>query len=424
MRQMKKKIAVIGSGMAGLTSAWLCRKAGAEVTILEARKNRGMDSYTQFLNVKGHQLEYVDVPLRVMSPHAWPTVLDMCKKLGVDTYEVDTQVTCSWLNSKTWFRSSKIKLGSKVFPFTPMQYILRKETYRILLGFIQLTKSKNKLLSPDLTLKEFADQNQIDPLFWKGLIYPLLKNICTSDEKTLDQWPAKQILDILQKIVFGDRLRRLHGGTKSLAEKLGKDLNWHCGLSVKKLVENQKEIIIHSNNGELGPFDIVICAVQANQLNFLPNKYENERKILNKFPYDSGTLWVHQDIRFMPEKKKDWSPIHYQINKDLSRSMFSVWVNPIEPTITHHDPILQTWEPIFEPKSEKVIIKVPMERAVVNHNNQNLIKELDNLHKSPSRKVFFCGSYAAPGVPLLESATISAINAVSYLGFDSTKMNS
>jgi len=49
---MKKRIAVIGSGIAGLTSGWLCREAGAEVTILETQANRGMGTHTQFLNVE------------------------------------------------------------------------------------------------------------------------------------------------------------------------------------------------------------------------------------------------------------------------------------------------------------------------------------------------------------------------------------
>ena len=59
-----------------------------------------------------------------------------------------------------------------------------------------------------------------------------------------------------------------------------------------------------------------------------------------------------------------------------------------------------------------------MERAVVSGENQNLLKELDLLHKLPSRNVFFCGSYAAPGVPLLESAVRSAIKVVRHLGSD------
>ena len=59
-----------------------------------------------------------------------------------------------------------------------------------------------------------------------------------------------------------------------------------------------------------------------------------------------------------------------------------------------------------------------MERAVVSGENNNLLKELNYLQQLPSRKVFFCGSYAAPGVPLLESAVLSAIKTVGHLGFE------
>ena len=416
--KMKKRIAVIGSGMAGLAAGWLCREGGAEVTILEAHANRGMDSHTQFLNDEGGESGYVDLPLRVMSPHAWPTVLELCEKVGVQTFEVDTTVACSWLNAETWFRSSKLQFGSRMIPWAPLNYLLRPETYRMLLGFIRLSRSVPEVLDSGLTLKEFADQHRTDPLFWKGLLYPILTTICTCDEKTLDQWPAQQILDLLQTIVFGARLRRFQGGTKALAEKLGEGLNWQNGIRVEKLVEKSSGIFLHSQNAGFGPFDYVICAVQANQLNFLPEQYSSESKLLNSFPYDSGTLWVHRDVRFMPERKQDWSPLHYQMDKDFSQSMFSVWVNPIEPTISHHEPVLQTWNPLFEPKSEKVIVAVPMERAVVNQGSHHLLKDLDLLHKLPSRKVFFCGSYAATGVPLLESAVRSAIKVVRHLDFD------
>ena len=59
-----------------------------------------------------------------------------------------------------------------------------------------------------------------------------------------------------------------------------------------------------------------------------------------------------------------------------------------------------------------------MERAVVTRENQKLLSDLDLLHQGPLRKVFFCGSYAASGVPLLESAVRSAIKVVGYLGYD------
>ncbi|HCV45536.1 MAG TPA: hypothetical protein DF909_05510, partial [Deltaproteobacteria bacterium] len=122
-KKMKKRVAVIGSGMAGLAAGWLCREGGAEVTILEAHINRGMDSHTQFLNDELGESGYVDLPLRVMSPHAWPSVLELCEKVGVQTFEVDTTVACSWLNAETWFRSSKLQFGSRIIPWAPLNYL-------------------------------------------------------------------------------------------------------------------------------------------------------------------------------------------------------------------------------------------------------------------------------------------------------------
>ena len=415
---MDKKIAVIGSGIAGLTAGWLCRDAGADVTIFEANSQRGMDLHSLHFNQEDEKLGFVDIPLRVMSPHAWPLTLKICEILGVKTFEVDTPIACSWLDEETWFKSSKFQLGSKLIPWAPARYLFNKETYQILLGFVKILKSRQDNLPPGLTVKEFIKQKNLNPLFSKGLLYPLLTTICTCDEKSLDKWPANQILDLMKKIVFGDRLRRITGGTKALAEKLGKELRWESGVLVEDLSEKSEGIFLSSKNKKFGPFNNVICAVQANQIKFLPNHYGLELKTLKSFPYTSGTLWIHNDMRFMPKSNKDWSALHYQVKKDLSNSMFSVWVNPIEPSIAKHKPVIQTWNPIIEPKQENVYKTLTMERAVVSGENQNLLKELNHLHQLPSRKVFFCGSYAAPGVPLLESAVRSAIKVVNKLGFD------
>ena len=249
---MDKKIAVIGSGIAGLTAGWLSRNSGADVTIFEANSKRGMDFNTLYLD-QGHENSgYVDVPLRVMSPHAWPLTLKICKILGVKTFEVDTPVACSWLNEGTWFRSSRFRFGSILIPWAPVRYLFNKETYRILLGFIKIFKSHPDNLNPELTVKEFIKGQNVDTLFTKGLLYPLLTTICTCDENSIDKWPAVQILDLLQKIVFGVRLQRIEGGTKALAENLGKGLSWQSGVCVDNLSEESEGIFLSSKNKKFG----------------------------------------------------------------------------------------------------------------------------------------------------------------------------
>lgn len=100
---MTYSIAVIGSGMAGLAAAYRARLAGHDVTVFEACKSRGMDAHS--LEVDGG---LVDVPLRVMSADTWPSVLQLAKEVGVGTFEIGLDASCSWTSRHTWFRSGEV----------------------------------------------------------------------------------------------------------------------------------------------------------------------------------------------------------------------------------------------------------------------------------------------------------------------------
>ena len=179
------------------------------------------------------------------------------------------------------------------------------------------------------------------------------------------------------------------GGTSALAEKLGESLQWYSGNHVKRLDVRSQGIFLDSEKAALGPFSRVICAVQANQLDFLPPNFSRERKLLSSFSYDTGTLWTHRDQRFMPRKRNNWRALHYQMSEGLDLSMFTVWVNSIEPTIPGSEPVFQTWNPLLEPEPQTVLSAVPLQRAVVSQKNSALISELARIHKEPDRRVFF-----------------------------------
>lgn len=82
-RGNKYSIAVIGSGMAGLAAAYRARSAGHNVTVFESHNSHGMNAH--HLNVDDG---LVDVPLRIMSPESWPTLLALAKEVGVGTFNV------------------------------------------------------------------------------------------------------------------------------------------------------------------------------------------------------------------------------------------------------------------------------------------------------------------------------------------------
>ena len=98
------------------------------------------------------------------------------------------------------------------------------------------------------------------------------------------------------------------------------------------------------------------------------------------------------------------------MDKDFKRDMFTVWVNPIEPSLKSDAPLFQSWNPSLNLDESKVIHRVTMQRAVVRPEQEKYWKALDELHRESDRRVYFCGAWASAGVPLLESAVRSAIN--------------
>jgi predicted NAD/FAD-binding protein len=416
-RGITYSIAVIGSGMAGLAAAYRARCAGHNVTVFETHNSLGMDAHS--LNVNGG---LVDVPLRVMSPESWPSLLALAEEVGVGTFNVQTHTSCSWTNRHTWFRSGEVPLLR--WPFIGSWRYLNRRALRMGLGIWQLRRltrqlehhindaTLNDTMLKNATLADILQQHSFDPLFWRGLVLPILTTICTCEEKHLLKWPAAQLLLLLNGILHSSQLCRLEGGTSALVQALAKGLPLHSGSPVIQVETGGQGVKVYNERGDGGVFDRVIVATQANQLSFLDDaQFGAEREMLQHIGFDSGELWVHQDNRFMPLKQQDWTALNFQLDNTLTKPMFTVWVNKVEPTLTDSAPVFQTWNPLFEPAPDTVLARIPLQRAVVTPGTAQVHKALKQWHRQSGRQVFFCGSWAYEGVPLLESAVQSA-NAV------------
>ncbi len=409
---MTIRVAIIGSGMAGLTAAYGCRETGFDVTLFESNSGHGMAAHA--MHVDGG---IVDVPLRVMGEGRWDRTLGLARSVGMETFAADVRTSCSWLDQRTWFRSSHMPLLG--WPMVGSWRYLGISSWRLMKGMLRLSRMTRQLPDDreDITLGEFVDQADLHPQFWRGLILPILLTICTCDEEHLKAWPAAQLLGLLDDILHSSELVRLKGGTSRLAVALAGELPMHHGSAVRSVREVEAGIEVLNERGEGGTFDRVIVATQANQLDFLDDsQFGAEREVLAGIPYAEGELLVHRDERFMPRRHSDWTALNFMMDRSLDAAMFTVWVNAVEPTLASGRPVFQTWNPLFEPLEEAVIARIPMQRAVVDRRNENILRQLRDWHDQPNRRLFYCGSWAYPGVPLLETAVCSAQAVVERLG--------
>lgn len=411
------KIAVIGSGMAGLATARILKDAGHEITIFEALAGRGLDS---------HSLTFeeglIDAPLRVMNPHLWKNTLSLAAHLGIATFPVRTYMACSWLfedKTETWLTTTRSRIGN--FPIINNRKGIKQYGWRLVKGMLQLKtaihqffKSKNQ----DITLAEFINQNNIEEVFWHGAVMPVLYTICTCDPKTIGEWPAKPLLVFLKQLTDGDALLRLQGGTPALVDKLIEGIEIRSGSAIAQVMEQDDQVVVVNQSGEKAYFDRVVVATPTHNIeDFLDAKdYVEDLSLLKQFRFEQGDLVIHTDSSVMPPNRKDWAVLSYMMDRKFTRQQFTVWLNSIEPSLVGKSPVFQTWRPVTEIDPKKIISVVTLNRAVVDSETVALNKALQQAHLQPNRKVFYCGSWSCDGLPILESAVTSAMHIAEIFG--------
>ncbi|HED9589905.1 TPA: FAD-dependent oxidoreductase, partial [Acinetobacter baumannii] len=315
--------------------------------------------------------------------------------------------------------TSRSRIGN--FPIINNRKGIQQYGWRLVKGMLQLKtaihqffKSKNQ----DITLAEFINQNDIEEVFWHGVVMPVLYTICTCNPKTIGDWPAKNLLEFLRHLTDGDMLLRMKGGTPAFVDSLIKGIDIHSGSAIKKVELQGEKVLVENEKGDQGTFDRVIVATPTSKLEeFLnPEQFAEDMNLLKQFRFEQGDLVIHTDATVMPPRRKDWSVLSYMMDRKFTRQQFTVWMNAVEPSLVGKNPVFQTWRPVVDIDPKKVISKVTLTRVVVDSQTIALNKELQQRHLEPNRKVFYCGSWSCDGLPILESAVTSAMHIAEILG--------
>ena len=110
----------------------------------------------------------------------------------------------------------------------------------------------------------------------------------------------------------------------------------------------------------------------------------------------------------MPARRAHWSPVNARVSAAHERPESTIWINRVQPALGQEEAIFQTVQPQRQPRDELVIGRAYFERPLVDARSQQAVAALQRLQAQGRRRVWLCGSYAQPGVPLLESAVASA----------------
>lgn len=404
------RVAVVGSGISGLAASWYLGKTHA-VTLFEKQPDIGMAA---------HGIEWggarVDMPLRVIYRGYYPTLSALYDDADIATASADYSASFSDLGGEAYFRYRNWRpLQRWSIPMLAGGQPWGARSRAIVSDLIRLYRragcDARRLRESGVSLQEYLDDNGYSKAFADDFLLPTFAAIGTCSVDAVRRYPALVVIDYLRRGVLLEGVSRTVRGADFVVQQLSRRCdNVLTGTGIAQLRRQDQGVEITDEHGQRHQFDHVILATQGNQaLRLLDDAREDEARALARFSYEPSEVIVHTDANLMPRRRADWSPVNFFNEPSAQRPMASIWLNRVLPVEPGTADAFQTWNPLREPDPSSVLARAQFERPCVDSNSEQGLVELEALHDQTGRRVWFCGSYAAAGVPLLESAARSAL---------------
>jgi predicted NAD/FAD-binding protein len=401
-------IAVIGGGIAGLVAAWRLSQRHA-VTLFERHAVPGFTASSVAVNG-----QRVDVPLRVFYPGYYPTLTRLYAELGIAIEPVDYATTFTTGDGRPYFRWRNLRLAGWSWPFVLPRDVSGTRARRIVAGALRFNSRARAALADgalaNASIGDFVAAEGIAPDFVDGLLLPAVATIGTCTTADARAYPAAVVAAYAGAGLSRQSVHRARDGADAVAQRLLRDIaQVVCSAGVDGVLRLPGGAMVRHRGG-VQAFEHVVFATQANQaLALLDDATAAERAVLGAFRYRPLDVVMHRDPSLMPARRADWSPVNAVVEPAFERPQSTIWINRVQPSMRDAAPLFQTVMPQAQPRDELVLGRARFERPLVDANSEGAIAALQRLHAEPGRRAWLCGSYAMPGVPLLESAVRSAL---------------
>jgi predicted NAD/FAD-binding protein len=319
------KIAVIGSGISGLSAAYYLNKAGHEVRVFEA--NNYMGGHINTVSVQTVSGDYqVDTGFIVFNKKTYPNFVKLLQEIDVDSQPTNMSFSVHAPHANLQYSGESLS-GL----FADRRNIINPKFYRLLLQIIRFQKAAKHIVSSmdkTLTVKNFLENNKLDHNFRDGYLYPLVSALWSTALQDISSMPIYFIAVFfdnhgLLKPIPDLQWEVIKGGSFSYVKKINQYLphKIYINTPVLKIVRNDKGCQLLGEQGELGFFDKVIISTHSDQaLRLLGDPTKLELEILSKFTYSPNEVVLHHDEKILPPNKRAWASWNYWVKRVIKLS--------------------------------------------------------------------------------------------------------
>ncbi|NOU61183.1 NAD(P)/FAD-dependent oxidoreductase [Marinifilum caeruleilacunae] len=407
---MKEKLAIIGTGIAGMGAAHLLQNH-FDLTLFEKNNYIGGHTNTVFVEEDGIEIP-IDTGFMVFNKQTYPHLIQLFEQLQVPIKKTSMSFSVQHKTSGLEYCGSGLSglFAQKKNIFSP-RYI--KMLWQINRFNKESIQDLNNGHLGQFSIADYTKLKGYNQDFMEKYLLPMSSAIWSTPPGTSLKFPAESLVRFFKNhgmlgLDTHFQWYTVENGSESYKKRLIAPfinrIKTNSKISSVKKVKDQIEV--HCHNGERYLFDKVIVAAHANEaLRMLSKPTDLQQNLLSKFQYQENLAVLHSDTGVMPKNKKVWSSWNYLIDRKngenrtttiynmnslqnvSEKEHYFVSINPIDLNEKKIHKVLTYFHPIFTLESFEA---------------QKRLQELNS-----DGSIYFCGSYFRYGFH--EDAYASAV---------------
>ena len=396
------KIAVIGSGISGLSSAYYLSKKH-KVDLFEKQDRFGGHSYTLDVEYDVKEKVSVDIGFMVFNKITYPNLISFFEENKIEIEKSDMSFSVNVKNTNIEYCGKGLN-GI----FSNRSNLFNYKFVKMFFEIINFYKGCENLdvnsLEVNITLGQYLEKIKKTDYFINYHIIPMVSAIWSMPPYEASQMPLTFFLNFFKnhglfKLKNRPQWFTVTNRSKTYVNKILSQISgeYYKNYEINKIERNNSGVkVYYGSANEFFTYDKVVLASHADEsLKMISDPTDSEKKILDNFRYRKNTAVIHSDESSMPKNKKAWCSWNSSINpNNKDNSSVTYWLNQLQ-NLKISKNIFLTINPFFKIDPSKIYNEIIFTHPYYDENalkNQSKLNSIQNV-----KNTLFAGSYFGYG---------------------------
>jgi predicted NAD/FAD-binding protein len=391
-------IALVGTGVAGLSAAWLLSQAH-RITVYEKANRIG--GHINTVDVSGRRGGLpVDMGFIVYNEATYPNLNALFRHLGIPTRESDMSFAVSLDDGALEYAGTDL-----AGLFAQRRNLLRPRFWsmlRDLLRFYRTAPADAAALAAGHSLGAYLSRHRYGAAFIEDHLLPMAAAVWSTPVARIADYPAASFIRFcsnhgLLQVTGRPRWRTVIGGSRVYADRLAARFadRVHLGRGASRIERTPDGVLVRDDTGRQARHDHVVIATHSDEaLALLADPSPHESAVLGALRYGRNEAVMHTDASLMPRRRAVWSSWNYLGTRKDAVPCVTYWMNRLQ-GLPAERPVFVTLNPHRAPAADTVIHRETYTHPLFDAAAMTAQRKLWSLQGE--RRTWFCGAYFGAG---------------------------